>query len=617
MPRRVQSLLREGEPGEGPTPLSYETMLKDLARQALERRPRYNYAGRPAREVRARIAQVKRALRRCLGLAGQALPTAPTRVATRRAVRFDGFSITPVAMQRGAGWYVTAHLYVPHGLRQPAPAVMHVHGHSFTGKSGAAYARRCRGLARRGFVVLFVDFPEADERAGTGHALWYPVLADMPVQGIMVADNMAALSFLAGLPFVDGARIGVTGSSGGGNQTVYFCAVDDRVAAAAPCNAPCLIAEHANSGSGAYCHCEAVPGLVAAGVEYHDLLAAMAPKPVRVFTGIRDPLFPVIGARQAVAEANAAYAALGAEGGCTLEEHYCEHECPAGYRQGVYEFFERALKQPGDVDGPGDEGEDIDLSDPRLRALPRRPKRFLRIADLYRAKLRSVRPSRPQAERLNRLLGRAASSSEARCLVRAEGRRWLKALLQTGDGALVPVIAGKVSKRPVVLAMADGGKEEAAARAGSSGGSVAAFDWRGQGETSPAQDQWHQRAAHYTAIGGEPLPGGRVTDLLAVVRWLRAEGRAPERVVAFGPEASMVALLAAAVETRCPVVELHGLARSLRDAPGLVGQVPYTAWLPGLALYTDIPQMVSALGDRVIVRSWLKPGEEAPAEGYT
>jgi hypothetical protein len=79
----------------------------------------------------------------------------------------------------------------------------------------------------------------------------------------------------------------------------------------------------------------------------------------------------------------------------------------------------------------------------------------------------------------------------------------------------------------------------------------------------------------------------------------------------------MVALLAAAVETRCPVVELHGLARSLRDAPGLVGQVPYTAWLPGLALYTDIPQMVSALGDRVIVRSWLKPGEEAPAEGYT
>jgi hypothetical protein len=59
------------------------------------------------------------------------------------------------------------------------------------------------------------------------------------------------------------------------------------------------------------------------------------------------------------------------------------------------------------------------------------------------------------------------------------------------------------------------------------------------------------------------------------------------------------------------------LLRSLKDAPGLIGQVKYTAWVPGLALATDIPQLVKGLGKRAAVRGWLEPGEEKPREGYT
>ena len=397
---------------------------------------------------------------------------------------------------------------------------------------------------------------------------------------------------------------------------MYFSASDRRVAAAAPCNAPCLVSEHANSGSGPYCHCEAIPGMVGRGVEYHDLLAAIAPRPVRVFTGIRDPLFPIVGARRAVAEASFAYQALGAAGDCTLEEHYCEHECPAEFREGTYRFFEQVLKRPGDIAGPGGEGEGPDPADPRLRALPRRPKRFTTVADLYRAKLRAARPRRPRPTEIRRLLGMSARETDAICLVRREGRRVSRVLLRVGDGGLVPLVVRRGEGRRVVAAMADRGKEEALARAGAASSTIAAFDWRGQGETAPADEAWGRRAAHYLAMAGMPLPGRRATDLIAVVRWLRREGLDPGKIAAFGPEASMVALLAALADEQMPPVELHGVVRSFGDAPGLVGRMPLTAWAPGLALLTDMPKVLAALGKRAVVRGWLEAGEERDGEGY-
>lgn len=613
MANHLTSLLRERDfYPDPPQELGYEGLLKDLSMQALEREPLYNYRGLSAQQVQARLAKVRATVVRHLGLSPRALPVRPSRVTARPAVPYDGFSLQPIVIERGKGWYITGHLYVPDGLTQPAPAVLHVHGHSYAGKSTLSYARRCRGLARRGFVVLFVDYPEADERAGTGHALWYPVMAGMTVQGIMVADNSAALTYLAGLPFVDEHRIGVTGASGGGNQTAFFAAVDPRVAASAPCCAPTLFAHHASLGGGAWCHCEAVPGLVAAGVEYHDLLAAVAPRPQCVFTGTRDYLFPIVGARRAVAEAAVAYRALGARE-CTLAEYHCEHAVPARARQDIYRFFTAALKRPGDVRGPGDEGEDIDLSDPRLRALPTRPRDFRTIADLYRDRLAAVKPKSLSPAQLNRLLCRQPADAAPRLMVRYDEKRWIRALLQTGDGAVVPLLVRK-GEGKVTLVLSNRGKADALRQVK---GAAASCDWRGQGETSPPHEEWQQRALHYLAIGGRSLCGGRVTDLLATFHWLEKEGLPVGKVVALGGEASLVALLAASLEPRLPKVELHGLLRSFADAPGLDGQVRYTVWAPGIALATDVPQLLSNLGRRAVVKRWARPKGNVIREGFT
>ena len=99
--------------------------------------------------------------------------------------------------------------------------------------------------------------------------------------------------------------------------------------------------------------------------------------------------------------------------------------------------------------------------------------------------------------------------------------------------------------------------------------------------------------------------------------WMLGQGYEGEKVVAYGGEASVLTLVAASVETRFPNVQLNGMLRTLREAPGMGGQVRYTAWVPGLALVTDVPQLLKGLRDRVTVKSWLKPGAEKPREGYT
>jgi hypothetical protein len=163
--------------------------------------------------------------------------------------------------------------------------------------------------------------------------------------------------------------------------------------------------------------------------------------------------------------------------------------------------------------------------------------------------------------------------------------------------------------------MSDNGKDDALRQIGERRGTTAAFDWQGQGESAVTDEQEYQRDIHYMAMAGQPIAGRRVDDLIAAVRWLAHEGLNTARIVAFGPEASMVALLAACVARDVPRVELHGMVPTLRDAPGLVNQIPHSAWVPGLALVTDIPQLLAGLGGRVKVRRWLQPREEPVSEG--
>ena len=89
-------------------------------------------------------------------------------------------------------------------------------------------------------------------------------------------DDMRAIDYLQSRPEVDPQRIGCTGNSGGGTQTSYMMALDDRIRAAAPscylCGFPALL-----STIGPQDAEQNIFGQLAFGMDHADYIMMRAP----------------------------------------------------------------------------------------------------------------------------------------------------------------------------------------------------------------------------------------------------------------------------------------------------------------------------------------------------
>src|SRR5262249_14363768 len=148
----------------------------------------------------------------------------------------DGYRIEKLFFQSRPDVWVTASAYVPEGARGKVPAVIVVHGHWAGARRDPVVQARCLGLVKLGFFVIAVDAFGAGERYTTparapyrgplyGSTLWR---GGQPLLGMRVYDNRRAVDYLLTRPEVDGDRLGITGASGGGNQTMYAGALDER-----------------------------------------------------------------------------------------------------------------------------------------------------------------------------------------------------------------------------------------------------------------------------------------------------------------------------------------------------------------------------------------------------
>lgn len=186
---------------------------------------------------------------------------------------------------------VTGNLYIPEGPGK-FPAVLNLHGHWRQGKIAPAVQARGHILARHGIVVLSIDAAGAGER-GEQERVWEYhgatkagelFLAGDSLMGFQVRDNIRALDVLESLPFVNPDKIGVTGASGGGNQTTWLSALDERVKTAVPV---------ASVGSfEAYiarrnCMCETLPGGLALAEQW-QILGMIAPRPLLILNARYD-----------------------------------------------------------------------------------------------------------------------------------------------------------------------------------------------------------------------------------------------------------------------------------------------------------------------------------------
>ncbi len=166
----------------------------------------------------------------------------PLNIKETGTIQMKGYTIKNIVFQTRPGIYATANLYIPDG-KGPFPAVINMLGHWRKGKIDPTGPQAVgHSLAVNGYVCLTIDPWGSGERT-TIHGIFEYHGSNLgasimnigeSLMGIQISDNMRGVDLLCSLPYVDPKNIGATGASGGGNQTMWLSAVDERVKAAVP-----------------------------------------------------------------------------------------------------------------------------------------------------------------------------------------------------------------------------------------------------------------------------------------------------------------------------------------------------------------------------------------------
>ncbi len=265
---------------------------------------------------------------------------------------------------------VTAHLFVPHDLTAPAPAVLFLCGHSANGKLFSPYHTGARTLAKKGFVTLLVDPAGQGERwqftkakraatiAGTCTREHNMLGKQMYLAGEFfgswrVHDVLCALDYLLSRPEVDPARVGVTGTSGGGTLSTFAQALDPRFTMAAP---SCYVTSwQRNIENELPADVEQIPpGILAAGCEMGDFILAYAPRPI-LLLGQKNDFFDCRGLSETFEMCRKVYKLLGAGENLQCFIGPDSHGYSPLHRREMYKFF-------GGLAGICADGDEADIS---------------------------------------------------------------------------------------------------------------------------------------------------------------------------------------------------------------------------------------------------------------
>jgi dienelactone hydrolase len=280
-------------------------------------------------------------------------------------IPMDGYRIEKVVFESLPGLHVTALVYVPEAPSGPKPAVLVPCGHAPDGKSFRNYQELSGQLARRGYVVLSWDPVGQGERsqfwdAARGRSRYNLVCGEHAVLGnlacvagttldrYMVWDGMRALDYLLTRPDVDAARIAVTGTSGGGFQSLYLGALDERIAVVAPsCFVTSLPMRMANR---IFEDPDSDPEqdpyrLVSAGIDHPGLLLLVYPRPVILLAAVKD-FFPIEGTRKTFREVAALYRAFGHGDRIAMAEGVHGHMYSPENRRAAFAFMDRFSGMP-------------------------------------------------------------------------------------------------------------------------------------------------------------------------------------------------------------------------------------------------------------------------------
>lgn len=525
----------------------------------------------------------------------------------------DGYVIERLIFQTFPGVWMTANAYVPKQQGR-LPAILMVHGHWRGAKQDPVVQARCIGAAKLGFFVLVVDAFGAGERA-TGRALGEYhgdmtaatlLPTGLPLSGVQVYENMRAVDYLQQRPEVNPEKIGITGASGGGNQSMYAGAWDERFDGVAPV---CSVGNYQAYLGAACCMCEVVPGALRFTEEW-GVLGMVAPRGLLVVNATRDARqFSVEEAKKSLGLAKPIFELLDQPRNLRHTTFESGHDYSQPMREAVYGWMALHLKGEGDgtpIPEPATKPEDPES----LRCFPgdSRPDDWITLpkfaaAEGRRLLLRHTDDSngsddagslqaarRKKLESLEALLGGFPKPGELGVTVRRseDSTRDLTFSPEPGITLTARHFVGKNPARLLVVV-----DFEADAKEFAEAGNVVRMDLRATGALARPGDKIGRAPDHTTAQWGlwigRPLLGQWVWDLRRLLDAIQeVDGTLPPEITMLGNgPGGVVALAAAAFDPRITRVATVGLLASL------VTEVPYE----GQRLGIIVPGMLRDLGD--------------------
>lgn len=514
----------------------------------------------------------------------------------------EGYRLEKIIFQTLPEVWMTAHAYVPEG-EGPFPAVLCVHGHHREAKQSPVVQARCIGLVKQGFFVLAVDAFGAGER-GIGKKLGEyhgeMVAATLiptgrVLAGIQVYENMRAVDYLQSRPEVDGKRLGVTGASGGGNQTMYVGAWDDRLKAVVPV---CSVGNYQSYLGVACCMCEVVPGALQF-MEEERVLGMVAPRALMVINGTKDSIqFSAREAAKSVAGAAPIFDVFGVRSKlrhATFEEG---HGYSKAMREAMYGWMALQLKGEGDgspIAEPALKTENAES----IRCFPgdSRPDDWMTLPMFASREAKALLAKIPEPNSKEEWFQLKKNQKKAFL----DGGTWT----ETKDGFPLDIRRSGKGGRVVVLLDSDGGASARASELGRAirraGHSLVTLDLRATGISAESRDRIGNALDHNTAEWslwlGRTLLEQWVGDLRRVIS---ATGE--KEVVVIGQrQTALVALAGAAADDRIgQVLIVDGLVSVCTKKPYRSQRLG--VFMPGmLKSIGDIPHLASLVAPRSLV----------------
>ena len=629
--------------GENSHQLLHKFLLRQI-QQLDEKRQAEMQSVFSSRElVKKRKAYLKQTYLKLLGEFPEKTPLNPQ---ITGVIEMEDYRIEKVVYESRPGHHITANLYIPTTGSGLYPAVLMACGHSNNGKALNVYQSMCILLAKNGFLTLIYDpICQGERYQGNFNFKRRTTAHEMLNYGAMLVgesivkheawDGIRSLDYLLSRPEVDSSKpIGMTGNSGGGTQTTFLMALDDRIDVAAP---SCYIMTRRRlyETIGPQDGCQWLPGEWAFGIDHADYIIMRAPRPTIILAAEQD-FFEFAATQKAYAEAKKIYQILGEPEKVALFSYNDKHGFSRPRRQAGVQWMRRwILNDPSPVIEPElhiqpDSILQVTQTGQVIEEFPNE----ITVSDISLAKARSLEKDRKKfwkhnltwcLTQIRQLLKveKNRSSVQSKFLGQIEKQNYKikKYLINSNDGFPIPALLFQPKKIQVkyspILLVDDRGKTVEASQGGliekwiSQGRIVLSIDVRGFGETEDNHYDSkffnvNRRVIVMALHIGKPIMGQRINDVLSALDFLSGlkETNQSKFVIVGIGRAGPIVLHAAVLDNRIKQVVIKNSIKSWIDdvvarptQPNLASYV-----VPGALKMYDLPDLAKLLAKNLVIQ---------------